>query len=386
MDLDPGILDSLPRRFAASWPAADWADVNVLVAVSGGADSIALARLMLAVRQPGAGELFVAHVNHRLRAAASDDDEAFVARFCQQHGIHFRAAAGDPRELARREGDGIEAAARATRYAALEHFAAQVGARYVALAHTADDQAETILHRVARGTGLAGLRGMPRTRRLGHAALIRPLLGMRRSELREYLAALGQPYREDASNALLAHVRNRLRHQVLPPLAEHVNADVTAALVRLGEMAVEVGAVIDPLVEQLAQRAVRTLPRDANESRQENERPRDTRHRPDAADGAAVPTSDDIDFPPQAMAEAGRADTQRVIVDGRVLTDQPRYLVRELLVRIWRERHWPRQQMSYAQWERLADLLLAREPAASAVSLPGGILARRRGDWLELSR
>jgi tRNA(Ile)-lysidine synthase len=116
--------------------------------------------------------------------------------------------------------DGVEAAARAARYEFLQATAERLGARYVATAHTADDQAETVLHHIVRGTGLAGLAGMSRARSLGAAAtLIRPLLSFRRRDVIEYLGALGQSYCEDTTNRDPAFTRSRIRHELLPLLA-----------------------------------------------------------------------------------------------------------------------------------------------------------------------
>ena len=125
-------------------------------------------------------------------------------------------AALDPAAGSR--GQGIEAA-RAARYAVLEEMAGRVGARFVVTAHTADDQAETILHRILRGTGLRGLSGMSRSRRLGPATLLRPLLAIGRAELAAYLRDCQQPFRTDASNRDVRFMRNRIRNELLPLLA-----------------------------------------------------------------------------------------------------------------------------------------------------------------------
>ena len=125
----------------------------------------------------------------------------------------------DVDRLAAQAGDGLEAAARKARYRFLEQAAGRMGARFVATAHTADDQAETILHRIVRGTGVRGLAGMARVGPAGTCHADPTLLGIRRDELRAYLDALGQPYRHDPSNADRRFTRNRIRHGLLPAIA-----------------------------------------------------------------------------------------------------------------------------------------------------------------------
>ena len=184
----------LEAKLAAAWPPSDWADVTVLAAVSGGGDSVALLRAMAALKTGGQGRLCVAHLNHQLRPDA-DEDERFVVDLSCRLGLTCEVERVNVKHLVSQSGDSLEAAARGARYRFLQDAAGRLGARFVATAHTADDQAETILHRIVRGTGVRGLSGMARVRPLGHATLIRPLLAMRRSELQSYLDALGQPYR-----------------------------------------------------------------------------------------------------------------------------------------------------------------------------------------------
>lgn len=326
----------------ASWPPAAWRDVTVVVAVSGGTDSVALLRGLAWLREhdpdgPGQGRLVAAHYHHGLRGAAADEDARFVEQVCHTLGLECRVGRAAAGSWSGNTGDGLEAAARAARYHFLQATAEELGARYVAAAHTADDQAETILHRIVRGTGLAGLAGMPRARPLGPAVtLIRPLLDCRRRDLAAWLAAVGQSCREDASNLDLALTRNRLRHDLLPKLAAEYNPQVVDALLRLGALARQAQALIDGLVDPLLDQCVR--------------------------DGGA----------------------QRVeIPDVRPLQAADRYLLRELLVAIWRRRRWPLQAMGHVQWEQLAGL--AAGPADGQLSLPGNIIARRQGIRLDLA-
>ncbi|MEN6451126.1 MAG: tRNA lysidine(34) synthetase TilS, partial [Thermoguttaceae bacterium] len=214
----------MESKLYEAWPPAQWTELTVVVAVSGGCDSVALLRAMVALKTGGAGRLIAAHLNHQLRPDAHAD-ERFVVELCGRLGVPCDVGRVDVGASAR-GGEGVEAAARRARYRFLEETAGRRGARFVATAHTADDQAETVLHRIIRGTGLRGLAGMSRTRPLGHATLIRPLLGVRHAELLAYLESLGQPFREDSSNLDLHFTRNKIRRALLPRLEAGYNRDV----------------------------------------------------------------------------------------------------------------------------------------------------------------
>lgn len=329
-------------RVAEAWPPHLWSRVTVVLAVSGGADSVALLRATHAIRGSGPGGLFVAHLNHRLRGRDSDSDQAFVEDLCRQFALPCEAESLPDNWLPDRGGDGLEAAARTARYEFLRRTACRVGARYVLTAHTADDQAETILHRIVRGTGIAGLSGISQARTLGPATLVRPLLGLRRADVLAYLGDLGQSYREDPSNSDLRFTRNRVRHDLLPRLTEQFNPGVVEALLRLGRLAGEVQAVVDTAVEDFCKRAVR--------ERKE----------------------------------------QCVEVDAGLLRQVSPYLVRELMVTIWRRQGWPRQAMGYREWELLAEMIHAAagqpDPEVSKRMFPGAVLAEICDYRLHLSR
>jgi tRNA(Ile)-lysidine synthase len=215
-----------------------------LTAVSGGSDStalwVALARLRAEL---GLDELVLAHLDHGLRA---DDeaaaDRAFVEGLAARFDLPLAVERADARaELAARGTGSLEAAARALRYRFFTRLARERDADRVAVAHTRDDQVETVLMRVLRGTGLRGLGGIPRSRRLSaeapHTRVVRPLLGVGRQEARAYLSELGIAWREDPSNDDRRFLRNRLRHDVLPLLGEVANPQVDQALVRLAGQA-----------------------------------------------------------------------------------------------------------------------------------------------------
>ncbi len=189
---------------------------KVLCAVSGGLDSMCLLRMLEAWCEERGGQVMAAHFNHRLRTRA-DRDEEFVRETCESWGIPLTVGRGDVGEHARREGLSTEEAARNLRYAFLRRAAAEAGCKRVYTAHHADDNAETILLNLIRGTGLAGLTGMDWERE----GLCRPLLGAARAELEEYAAEWKIPHIEDETNAdPEAAARNLLRLQVMPLLKE----------------------------------------------------------------------------------------------------------------------------------------------------------------------
>ncbi len=209
--------------------------VRVLAAVSGGADSVALAWLLAALSKRGTIALAgIAHLNHQLRGADADADEAFCHSLALRIGVPFRSTRADVAALARSRRESIEAAARRARYAWLAEAAEDLDARYIATGHTLDDQAETVLLRLLRGAGTRGLSGIRVTR----GAVIRPLLDCRRTEIRAFLAAERETFREDASNADISIPRNRLRHELLPVI-DRLAPRGLDALARTAALAVE---------------------------------------------------------------------------------------------------------------------------------------------------
>jgi tRNA(Ile)-lysidine synthase len=197
----------------------------ILAAVSGGADSMCLLTALMELTRTRDFSLAVVHYNHRLRGGASDEDARFVERFCREQGIRCFVGAGDVAGYALQNGLGTEEAAREMRYDYFFSVAEEQGAEKIATAHTADDNAETILMNLTRGTGLRGLCGIPPTR----GKLIRPLLAVTRAEVENALQAQSVPYTEDATNAETIYTRNKIRHQVMPVLKE-INPNFPANL------------------------------------------------------------------------------------------------------------------------------------------------------------
>ena len=202
----------------------------VLAAVSGGADSMCLLTLLSRLAPKAGFTLAAAHYNHGLRGAEADRDEDFVRAWCEQEGIPCYSGRGDVAGQAAALGKGIEETARAMRYGFLEETAGSIGADRIAAAHNAEDQAETLLLHLTRGSGLQGLTGMaPRRGRL-----IRPLLETSREEIEAYNRANNIPHVEDGTNTDLNYSRNYLRHQVIP-LLKNLNPNAIEALGRTAE-------------------------------------------------------------------------------------------------------------------------------------------------------
>jgi len=242
---------SLVRRFIRFLDPAVYRGVGIVVAVSGGADSVALLRLIVDAWGE-AGDDFhdrvtVAHYNHGLRGQASDDDQRFTASLAERLGVPFvtTTAPSPPRSDAPQDAaedespdtrsPSDEATLRSLRYDFLLQTVAARGARCVLTAHNADDQVETVLHHLFRGTGPAGLCGIPRQRPIGEDfMLIRPLLDFRGDELRGGLRQIGQSWREDHTNGQTHYQRNWLRGELLPMIRSRY-PDADDAVLRLAQ-------------------------------------------------------------------------------------------------------------------------------------------------------
>ena len=189
-------------------------DEHYLLAVSGGSDSMALAAACWQLQSEGWGRYSVCHVEHGLRGEESLRDMALVQRFCAEHQLPCYVQHVQARELAAKEHLSIEAAARRLRHKALTDTMRRLGAHAVVFAHNLDDQAETVLLRILRGTSLTGLCGI----RTFSDSGLHPLLGFRHRELAEYCQLAGVAYCHDSTNDDVAFARNRVRHELFPYL------------------------------------------------------------------------------------------------------------------------------------------------------------------------
>jgi tRNA(Ile)-lysidine synthase len=232
------MLKRLPRRLRQLLDPA----VSYVTAVSGGADSMALAEGM-----HRAGLRFtVCHVEHGIRGEASREDARFVEAYCRERKIPFRCISVDATAAAREAGLSLEDAARRLRYAALERCADETGAAFIVTAHQKEDQAETLLLRLLRGSGTLGLAGM----RFRHGRILRPLLEFRGRELRDFCRAAGLEWREDETNQDCRYVRNRIRRELLPYLAARFPGDMTEILSRTARAIQEDADFLEDLARQ----------------------------------------------------------------------------------------------------------------------------------------
>ena len=215
---------------------------TVVCAVSGGADSVAMLHILKELNdvQQLNWKLHVAHVNHGLRGKSSDEDEEFVKTLCAKLGVPFHSAQVDVRGYQKRERKSLEEAGRVLRHEYLQSLAGQLGAQKISMAHNLDDQAETILHRILRGTGLRGLKGMAPIRVISRKQdlfVVRPLIELERYEIEGYLRERGVPYKTDLTNFDTSLTRNKIRHKLLPLIESEFNPRVKMALVKLGQTA-----------------------------------------------------------------------------------------------------------------------------------------------------
>ena len=209
----------------------------ILLAVSGGVDSLVMLDLFVELSKRNGQKLSVAHIDHQLRPE-SGDDAKFVQSLADAKRLPFFSEKIATREYAREHKLSLEMAGRVLRYEALERLRLRAKAGLVATAHTRSDQAETVLYRLLRGAGLAGLAGISERR----GNLVRPLLSFSRADILNYAQARKLNWREDASNMDLSIPRNRLRHEAIPALAKHFNPELEAALSRTAKIAGEAHA------------------------------------------------------------------------------------------------------------------------------------------------
>lgn len=217
----------------------------VVLGLSGGRDSVALLRLLV---QQGCS-VHALHVHHGIRAAEADADAAFCARLCDELDVPFELQRVDVPTLAQEQGVSLETAGRHARRWLLASAARRCRGCVVALAHHADDQAETVLFRLARGA--AGLRGMQAVHVAGGITWLRPMLSWRRSDITAWLEKIGQPWREDSTNAVPDVARNALRLEALPALNKALGRDVTPILARSARLHAETHDALEAALQAL---------------------------------------------------------------------------------------------------------------------------------------
>ena len=230
---------------------------RVLVGFSGGADSTALLHLLCALAPRLGLTLVIAHLHHGIRGRAADEDARWARKIGRKLGLRTIVGRADVPALARRASISIEMAARQARNAFFLSAARRARCSAVALAHTADDQAETVLMRLARGAGLEGLRGIARSSAIEGLRRVRPLRDVRRVDLETWLRRSGIAWREDETNRDVSILRNRVRHQILPLLEAELNPRVREALCRAADLLEGDNALLNTLAETRFAQAAR---------------------------------------------------------------------------------------------------------------------------------
>ncbi|HEY6251155.1 MAG TPA: tRNA lysidine(34) synthetase TilS [Candidatus Angelobacter sp.] len=228
---------------------------RVSVAVSGGADSVALLRMLLELKQELGVVLTVTHFNHQIRGGEADTDQHFVGNLAQEFDLQCYSGSADAPAYARKHKLSLETAARELRHTWFAQLVREEKTDKIATAHTQDDQAETVLMRILRGTGTRGLAGISPWQR--QKSLIRPLLAVTRTEIEEYLCVLKQAWREDSSNQDLHHARNRIRRELLPCLQRDYNPAIRQLLADLAELARSEEEYWEEEISHLATRLIR---------------------------------------------------------------------------------------------------------------------------------
>ena len=232
-----------------------------LIGVSGGRDSVALLHALSVL---GYRKLIVCHLNHQLRGRSSDADARFVQRLAAKYGFACMIGRDDVADRVKHSRESIETAARHARFEFFQKLARETKCHSLFLAHHADDQVETFLFNLFRGAGVAGLGAMRALSRRGSLRIVRPMLNIWRSQIDDYVSALHLKFREDASNVDTAHVRNRMRHQIIPTLEKFFGRDIRKSVWRsAGILAAEnewIESLIGDIPQELSIPHLRTLP------------------------------------------------------------------------------------------------------------------------------
>jgi tRNA(Ile)-lysidine synthase len=313
---------------------------RVALAVSGGADSTALLRLFVSLQHDLGITLLVAHFDHTLRGAQSEADAQFVAALARDHSLPYIGEREDVAAVAARDRLNLEDAARRLRYGFFQRIVEQGYCTRVAVAHTADDQAETVMARLFRGTGPSGLAGI--YPRLG--AIVRPLLGIRRQALRGYLHGLGQPWREDFTNSDRTRQRVKIRRELLPLIETDFSPGIVAHLSELARLSREEQEFWKVLVHDRFRALVR-------------------------ADGGRF-----VVKIPELVAPLGVPKTDSSSLESKALT--LRSLTERLIRRLYEAARGNCKDLSTGHVEQI--LRLATESVSgSRVKLPGGVCVER---------
>lgn len=328
----------LPAAFAANLAKLGISRASHLtVAVSGGLDSMVLLHLLFSLEPPAKPKLTVAHLNHRLRDSESEADQQLVASVCSELRLPFVTKTLKKGVIQNAHQQTVEEAARSLRYQWLEEIASGDGATVIATGHHSDDQAETVLHHLTRGTGLRGMQGMLPERRLKEGTrLLRPLLPFSRQQIQNHANQLQISFREDSTNADVAFTRNKIRQQLASLEIAGGEAVFPEQLIQLASSAEDAVRSLDKISEQLASASVVTRTKD------------------------------------------------HVLLRAESLAKMPCLIRSHFFTWLWIQQDWPRQKMTVAHWKRLSEA--TKTPAPLRFQLPGRAEITRIGHWIRLFR
>ena len=303
------------------WPVESWFRRPIMIAVSGGADSVLLLRILIDLQQISEkkGEIIIAHVDHGTRDSSASDAE-FIRLLAEQHGLQLVSRRIDMGAL--KERTASEDTLRQARYEQLMDMAHSCGARYLATGHNLEDQVETALFRIFRGTAFSGLQGIPPLRVDGAVSIVRPLLHVSRQTILAALKEIEQPFCEDPSNRESHYTRNFLRNEILPLLRTRFPA-IDGSIIKLVDMATEFEHYLNGQAESL-------------------------------------------------RASVSKNGDQELTLSKSELEQADPLVIGQFFNQLWQERGWPRQDMSREWWRKLTDLARQREGQV-VLNLPGDI-------------
>lgn len=214
---------------------------KIILGLSGGADSVCLFHVLNMCREKYGISLFAVHVNHGIRGIQANEDQEFVEKLCASYQVPLTVVSEDVPQIAKKEKKSLEETGRIVRYQVFRKLQKEIGADYIAVAHHKNDQAETVLHNLCRGSGVAGLVGMQMERE----GIIRPLLCVEREEIEEYLKTKGQPYQIDSTNLDNVYMRNKWRNQMIPLMRKEINTQTVSHIADTASMMGEVADFVE---------------------------------------------------------------------------------------------------------------------------------------------
>ena len=335
---------SILRNILDRWPIQLWQGSTIVAAVSGGADSTALLEALFQIR-PDTDSLIVAHFNHALRGDESDADQAFVESHAAKLGLKCIVQRARNTEISNPNENKL----RKLRHQFLLEVAKNHSARWIAMAHQADDQVETFLHHLLRGSGPSGLSGIQAFRTLdSRTEIVRPMLCVRRSEILAYLTERQQSFRVDRSNESLDYTRNRIRNELLPTLRSFSNSEsLDRRLLQARELIAEEHAVFVELADRWLAK---------------------------------------IGYASEENTVASQSSHFSVPLP--MCRNEPWPVVRQALVMIWHRMGWPLREMNHQHWRKMQKLieLASQTNHPKRLELPGPIAVTCRKGELRIER